>query len=128
MNGTIRLQWSSWTPAEGDSIQLFQNVLTFAGTPVMESTVVDAEKGLYWDTSNLASKGFLRVTATPNGIGEINAQLSNVYVVEGKVYVPGANDIRIYTLDGVYINPDSRLSKGVYIVNADGRRTKISVE
>lgn len=128
MNGTIRLQWSSWTPAEGDSIQLFQNVLTFAGTPVMESTVVDAEKGLYWDTSNLASKGFLRVTATPNGIGEINAQLSNVYVVEGKVYVPGANDIRIYTLDGVYINPDSRLSKGVYIVNADGRLTKISVE
>lgn len=128
MNGTIRLHWTAWEPADGDSIQLFQGVVTFAGTPVMESLVVDAEKGLYWDTSELASKGILRVTFTPIGLTEVHSQSVNVYVADGKVFVPGANEIRIYTLDGVQIDPETRLRTGVYIVSADGRTTKISVE
>ncbi len=128
MNGTIRIHWSTWTPVGGDSIQLFQNVASFTGTPVMESLVIDAEKGLYWDDSEVATKGFLRVVDFGTGINEINAQLPNVYVVDGKVIAPGANEIRIYTLNGVYIDPKTRLRTGVYIVNVDGSMTKISVK
>ncbi len=128
MNGTIRIHWSTWEPAVGDSIQLFQDVVTFAGTPVMESLVIDAEKGLYWDASELETKGFLRVIFMPTGLNKVEAQLTNVYVVDGKVIVPGANEISIYTLEGDYIAPETRLTTGVYIVNADGRTAKISVE
>ncbi len=128
MNGTIRIYLDMWNPAEGDSIQLFQDVASFAGTPVLESYVVDAEQGLYWDASNLATEGYLLVTSTPTGIKEVNADLIHVYVEDGKVVAPGANEIRIYTLEGVSIDPETRLRTGVYIVNVDGRTTKISVE
>ncbi len=127
MNGTIRLQWSNWIPVLGDSIQLFQNVLTFAGTPTLENMVVDAAKGLYWDTADLASKGLLRVTNVV-GMKDTKASLLKAFVKDGKVFVPGANDVRIYTLKGMRVDPTSNLSPGAYIVVADGYTTKISVE
>jgi hypothetical protein len=114
-------------PANGDSIQLFQNVLTFAGTPTMENLVVDAVKGLYWDTTDLASKGLLRVT-TVSGMKNTDAPLLKAFAREGKIFVPGANDVSIYTLKGMRVDPSSRLSTGTYIVIADGHATKILVE
>ena len=128
MNGTIRLHWSDWKPAEGDSIQLFRDVKVFAGTPVMESLVVDKEKGLYWDASNLAEKGYLLVTTTPTGMKEIDSPAPKVYVVDGKVVAPEAREIHIYTLEGIHIDSETRLRPGVYIVIADGYATKISVK
>jgi hypothetical protein len=127
MNGSIRLHWSAWTPAPGDSIQLFQNVKTFAGTPVLENDVIDAEKGLYWDTTDLATKGLLRVKSI-NGLNQTKTQLVNAYVMDRKIVVPGVNNLRIYTIYGLRVDPASCLIPGTYIVVADGQTIKISVE
>lgn len=127
MNGSIRLHWSAWTPAPGDSIQLFQNVKTFAGTPVLENDVIDAEKGLYWDTTDLATKGLLRVKSI-NGLNQTKTQLVNTYVMDRKIVVPGVNNLRIYTIYGLRVDPASCLIPGTYIVVADGQTIKISVE
>lgn len=128
LNGSIRLHWStSWTPALGDSLQLFQNVVTFAGTPILESHVIDAANGLYWDTSDLATKGILRVTNV-NALDKTNASLVKAYAKNRKIYVQGANEIHIYTLNGLHVDPRSSLNPGTYIVVADGHSLKISVE
>lgn len=127
MNGTIRLQWSNWTPANGDSIQLFQNVLSFAGTPILENLVVDAAKGLYWDTTDLATKGLLRVTNV-SGMKDHTVARTKVFVKDGTLFAPGAIEVHIYTLNGTRIDPTSRLSTGAYIVVTDGHTTKIRVE
>jgi autotransporter-associated beta strand protein len=127
MNGTIRLHWSTWTPAIGDSIQLFQNVVTFAGTPTMESQVIDAARGLYWDTTDLASKGLLRVTYV-NGLDKTTSIFAKAYVMDRRIIVPGAKDLRIYTVNGLRVDTTSSLNPGIYIVIADGQRTKIIVE
>ena len=71
MNATIQLHYAeSFAPEVGDSVVLWK-ANTITGTPVLESTVIDAERGLYWDTTDLA-KGILRVTdVVPTGIGNI---------------------------------------------------------
>lgn len=127
MNGTIRIKWSNWTPTIGDSIQLFQNVITFAGTPVLESNVIDLDKGLFWDTTDLATKGILRVTNV-NGLEKTKHSLLKAYVINRKVFVPGADEIRIYSLKGLRIDPSTMLNTGTYIVIADGQSIKVSVE
>jgi len=128
MNGTIRLHWStSWTPVLGDSLQLFQNVLSFAGTPILESHVIDAENGLYWDTTDLATKGILRVTNV-NALDKTNATMAKAYVKDRTIVVPGANDLRIYTVSGMRVDPTSSLDPGTYVVVADGQTIKMSVE
>ena len=103
-NGTIRLHYSSSFATNvqvGDYVVLWKNVTTFAGTPKLESEVIDAEKGLFWDTSEIA-KGILRVTdVVPVGIRGIAAE-------------KGEPDV-IYTLDGRRVNEAQRGQ--VYIVN-----------
>jgi autotransporter-associated beta strand protein len=126
MNGTVRLHLSNWTPALGDSIQLFQQVVTFAGTPVLESLVIDAAQGLYWDTTDLATKGILRVTNT-SGLNRSTSPNVKAYVMDRKIVVPGANDLRIYSLNGLRIDPTSSLKPGTYIVVANGQKIKINV-
>jgi len=127
MNGTIRLHWSTWTPALGDSLQLFQQVVTFAGTPVLESLVVDAAQGLYWDTTDLATKGILRVT-NASGLNKTTSPSLKAYVDDRRIIVPGANDVHIYSLSGLRVDPTSSLNPGTYIVVADGQTIKINVE
>ena len=74
INGTIQIHYSSTFAdkiAVGDSIVLWQDVTTVSGTPVLESAVIDAGRGLYWDTTDLA-QGILRVTyQVPVGISEV---------------------------------------------------------
>ncbi|MDD4771373.1 MAG: autotransporter-associated beta strand repeat-containing protein [Bacteroidales bacterium] len=127
MNGTIRLHWNNWIPALGDSIQLFQQVQTFAGTPLLENLVIDSDKGLYWDTTELASKGFLRV-ASINGLNKPNDSTIKPYVMDRKIVVPGVSDLRLYTVQGLPVDPASRLSAGTYIVIANGFTVKMNVE
>ncbi|NLT03899.1 MAG: hypothetical protein GXY09_08570, partial [Bacteroidales bacterium] len=127
MNGTIRLHWSSWTPAIGDSIQLFQQVQTFAGTPVLENLVIDEAQGLFWDTTNLATKGFIRVT-NASGLNKTTSATLKPYVLDRKIVVPGAKDLRVYSINGLAVDPTSRLVPGTYIVVADGQTIKINVE
>lgn len=104
MNGTIRLRLpDGWTPAVGDELTLYTDVTTLAGTPKLESEVINAEAGLYWDTSDLASKGILRVTSTvPVGLQAIDATRT---------------DLPVYTLDGRRVN---RVRSGqVYIIGGE---------
>ncbi|MBO4801479.1 MAG: autotransporter-associated beta strand repeat-containing protein [Bacteroidaceae bacterium] len=68
-NATIRLHIPGNQDFHaGDSVLLWKNVTTVTGTPILESYVVSAEKGLYWDDQDL-SRGILRVTdQAPVGI------------------------------------------------------------
>lgn len=103
MNGTLRLVLSnSYEPAVGDEFALFTDVATFAGTPELEDYVVDAEKGLYWDTTDLATRGILRVTdQVPVGIRALTSkqQPTSIYDLSGRKVESG------------------RVHQGVYIVN-----------
>ena len=111
MNGTIRLHLSSTIGddiAEGDHIELWNQVTTVVGTPVLdpECLVIDEAKGLYWDTTDLA-KGILRVTKqVPDAIRSLNGSTSNDAT---------------YTLDGRRTNDTRR--GGIYVVG--GRKVLI---
>lgn len=112
MNGTIQLHYSS-TAAEkfavGDSILLWKNVTTVSGTPILEkaSYEISAERGLYWDTSDI-KRGILRVTdVVPAGIRSVK----------------GDNDNKdIYTLDGRMVNEPR--SGQLYIIKGQKIRYK----
>ena len=90
INGIIRLHYPTNGPtlAAGDSIVIWKNVSIVSGTPQLESDVISAEKGLYWDTTDL-SKGILRVVSRgATAIGSIGADDNDnarrtVYDVQG---------------------------------------------
>ncbi len=74
MNGTVDVRVSSSnTLAEGDSVILWK-ATTYAGSPKLESYIVDSDAGLYWDDTDLASQGILRVTTTvPTAIAGVSS-------------------------------------------------------
>ena len=115
MNATIQLHYSASfasNVAVGDSIVLWTNVTSFSGTPVLESEVIDAEKGLFWDTKDI-KKGILRVTdVVPVGIKEVK----NETVKSEK-----SDDTVIYTIDGRRVSSVTR--PGLYIIN--GRKVMV---
>ncbi len=111
MNGTVRLHYSSTIAddiAEGDHILLWKDVTTVSGTPVLdpESVIISAEKGLYWDTTDIA-QGILRVAYDPavaiRGINATEAQ-QPVYTIDGRrvnetrrgqVYIVGGRKVLV---------------------------------
>ena len=99
MNGTIRLHYAP-TAAEnlavGDSIVLWKDVTTFAGTPVLENLIIDDIRCLVWDTTDL-HKGILRV------------EYDNELDIKENVKDIHNNPSSIYTLDGRRVN---RIRKG----------------
>ena len=111
MNGTIEIIISdSWQPAVGDEITLFQDVTTFAGTPVLASKVINAEAGLFWDDSELATKGVLRVTnQVPDAIRDVNAQSLDEF--NGPVF-----DLSGRQVARNYQRARRSLKPGVYVV------------
>ena len=70
INGTISLYIpEGHTLALGDSVLLWKDVTTVSGTPKLESQVIDAGQGLFWDITDMA-QGILRVTdEVPASIG-----------------------------------------------------------
>lgn len=50
-----------------------------------------------------------------------------VRVENGRIWVDGTSDYRIYTLDGKAVSNQSRLMPGIYIVNVSGTATKVIV-
>ncbi len=112
MNGTVKLHYSNTAAdkfAVGDSVLLWKNVTTVTGTPVLEtaSYEISAEKGLYWDTSDI-KKGILRVTdVAPVGLRTVKVN---------------RDDQVIYTLDGQKAHKP-RLGQ-VYIINGQKMRYK----
>lgn len=105
LNGAIiRLHYSSTFAsrvAVGDEVVLWNDVKTVTGTPVLESEIIDAENGLFWDASDIKN-GILRVTdVAPVGIHGVEAERNE--------------QAAIYTLDGRRVNEAQRGQ--VYIVN-----------
>ena len=105
MNGTVSLRLYSTFANKvnaGDVVYLWTDVTSVEGTPVLdeESVIIDAEKGLYWDTTDIAS-GILRVAYDPQvGIRGISAD--------------GVGQQSIYTLDGRRVT--SMTSGRIYII------------
>ena len=106
MNGTVQLHLSDdfiASAAVGDYIELWKDVTAVTGTPNLdpESVVINAEKGLYWDTTDIA-KGILRVAYDPTvgirgvAVSDINAP---VYDLNGhRVTQPRPG--RVYIING----------------------------
>ncbi len=120
MNGTVSLSISdTHTLAVGDSVILWKATTT-TGTPKLESEVIDADAGLYWDTSRLA-EGILFVTdVVPTGITGVTAD-SEVHVE-----VIAANGIVMdrYTSpfgEAVSRFRQSTLPQGTYVLRMSSR-------
>jgi hypothetical protein len=104
MNGTVEIYVpETHSFAVGDSIVIWKNVTTVAGTPTIGNTVIDASKGLYWDAKDL-SKGILRVAYDPS-LG-----------VRTLMFDPSHPDA-VYDLNGRRVADEysSNLKKGIYL-------------
>lgn len=61
------------------------------------------------------------------GIQEATSDVPAVRVENGRIWVDGTSDYRVYTLDGKAVSNQSRLMPGIYIVNVGGTATKVIV-
>ena len=77
-------------------------------------------------------KGTVRfeVDKTPSGIASIDDSKSNVSVDGNTIRVDGAKNIGIYNADGKLVGSSASTTagKGIYIVKADGRTSKVVVK
>ncbi len=92
------------TLAEGDSVVIWKEVSNVVGNPVLVSDVIDEDKGLYWDTTDLM-KGILRVEYhVPSAI-------------DGVVELPADESTAVYDLNGRMVADKltPTLKKGFYI-------------
>lgn len=111
MNGTISLHLSDdfvAAAAEGDYIELWKDVTSFTGTPVLDpdSYIINAEKGLFWDTTDI-TKGILRVAYDPAvGIRGVAASsiTAPIYDLEGhRVTLPRSGHVYIINGHKVFV-------------------------
>ena len=105
MNGSIEIFVpESHTLSAGDSIVLWKDVTTVKGTPVLANDVIDSEKGLCWDSSNLA-QGILRVLFDPTDIQ---------YVQASETELPSSP---VFDLNGCRVSDGytRHLRKGIYL-------------
>lgn len=128
MNGTVSLYYSaSCSLAVGDSVVLWQ-AKTVTGTPVLESEVIDAAKGLYWDTTDLL-KGILRVTdVAPDGVAFVASDK------EVQVQVVTSSGVVAYSYTCLYGDVErsfrnASLPSGVYMlrIQSGGQNKVIKV-
>lgn len=125
MNGTVSVFVpESHTLQVGDSVVLWK-ASSFSGTPKLESDVIDAVAGLYWDASRL-NEGLLFVTdKVPTAINGIaGGEQSNIQVVNAA----GVTVARYTTTADQVVERlhQSNLPDGVYmlhITTAVGTRT-----
>lgn len=119
MNGTIELLTDGNTLAEGDSVILWK-ATSFSGTPKLAETVIDASRGLYWDTTDLA-RGILRVASNP-ALAIQGASASDQLLVQ----VIGSDGTRLMTFratasEAIERVRQSDLPHGTYILRMSAR-------
>ncbi len=92
------------TLAEGDSVIIWKDVTTVKGSPALASDVIDEEKGLYWDTTDLM-----------NGILRVEYRVPSV--INGVVEQPDEESTAVYDLNGRMVAEKltPTLKKGFYI-------------
>lgn len=66
--------------------------------------------------------------ASATGIGKVQTETLQVRVVDGRVFVDGAENFTITATDGVRMPKGKKLPKGIYIVTADGHTAKVNVK
>ena len=113
MNGNIEIFVpESHTLSAGDSIVLWKDVTTVKGTPVLLTEVIDPERGLCWDSSDLAS-GILRVLFDPTGIRSVQAsgagQPASVFDLNGRRV---ADDFTAHLQRGIYLYKGKKIMVG----------------
>lgn len=127
LNGTIHVTYNSstWTPKEGDYVRVLDCAGTVSGEPVFDLQELPA--GLYWDTSELLTKGIISVTGTV-GISNIDANATF--------------DADIYTIAGVKVATNVMTNKatlkkdlkslglgsGIYIIRIGNNSIKVSLD
>ena len=103
INGTLQLHYSDAFVAnaqDGDIVRLWKDVNSVTGTPVLETILIDRERGLVWDDSQIA-EGILRVKVDPAvGIHDITSAdaLSGqpAYTIDGRrVNQPRRGDVYV---------------------------------
>ena len=65
----------------------------------------------------------------PTGIEDVNAETPFYVTVKGnQIYVIGAENYTVYTVNGQTVSAQAELTPGVYIVNANGKSVKVIVK
>jgi autotransporter-associated beta strand protein len=93
INGTIRIHYpdAGTSLVVGDSVLLWKDVTTVAGTPKLESEIISIADGLFWDTTDLA-RGILRVTS------QVPTSLRSTFAATTEEAVYDARGNRLATL------------------------------
>ena len=93
INGTIRIHYpdAGTSLVVGDSVLLWKDVTTVAGTPKLESEIISIADGLFWDTTDLA-RGILRVTS------QVPTSLRSTFATASEEAVYDARGNRLATL------------------------------
>lgn len=108
LDGTIRIYYpeTGISVEAGDSVVLWKDVASVKGTPRLETTVIDAARGLAWDTTDLA-RGILRVVYDPTIIP------TSILAPRTSNLVPLTSDDALYDLQGRRVSEPA--PKGIYI-------------
>ena len=124
VNATIHVTYgTTWTPAEGDYVRVFDCEGTISGTPSFD--LQELPEGLGWDTTKLLSEGVIYVGSS-TGIMNIDANstfTAEVYTLTGVKVATGVITTR------ATLQKDLKaigLSNGTYIVRSGKNSFKIS--
>ena len=124
VNATIHVTYgTTWTPAEGDYVRVFDCEGTISGTPSFD--LQELPEGLGWDTTKLLSEGVIYVGSS-TGIMNIDANTTftaEVYTLTGVKVATGVITTR------ATLQKDLKaigLSNGTYIVRSGKNSFKIS--
>ena len=124
VNGTIHVTYATtWKPAEGDYVRVFDCEGTISGTPTFD--LQELPEGLVWDTSELLSQGIIKVSSSTGikGIDATSEFIADVYTISGVKVVDGIST----TMPSLRNDLKSRgLVSGTYIVRSGKSSIKIS--
>ena len=103
--------------------------LTVEGTTVSR----DTEDAAYHEKVGwIAIATYKEGGSEPTGIEDVSADPTNdsqkPRIVDGRVYVDGANSFKIFNVTGAPVPTDNRLAPGIYMIHVNGKSFKILVK
>ena len=124
VDGTIHVTYATtWKPAEGDYVRVFDCAGTISGTPTFD--LQELPEGLTWDTSTLLTQGIITVSNS-TGIRGIEAGTefnADVYTISGVKVLNGIST----TISSLRNDLKSHgLGSGTYIIRSGKDSIKIS--
>lgn len=125
VNATIHVTYNgtTWKPAEGDYVRVFDCEGTISGTPTFD--LQELPEGLGWDTTKLLSQGVIYVGSS-TGIMNIDANTTfaaEVYTLTGVKVATGVTTTRATLQKDL---KSCGLANGTYIVRSGKNSFKIS--